>query len=274
MPTGPDAIRCAKLSTVLAFEDHGQGAPLLLIHGTPSSRQEWLAAIEPLAAHRRVVAIDLPGFGESPAIAGAVLPEDWVEPIRRTMGALGVEHCPVVGSSMGGWTALELARAGWATAVLALSPAGLWAKRSPVVVNAQLRMSRAAGHLAPPSVTARALRRPLARRLALRSLTVDGSRIPYEWAHAVVAGSMAATGWPEHYRAAKDARFTGGGGIAAPVRVVWGDRDPIARAATSRHVDQLPPHAVVETWPDCAHSLLWDARDRVIRAALELPPSR
>lgn len=255
---------------MLAHEEHGTGTPLLLIHGTPSSRREWLAAIEPLSEHRRVIAIDLPGFGESPPLDGAVLPADWVAPIRATLAALGIDRCAVVGSSMGGWTALELAKADCATAALALSPAGLWAKRSPLVVNAQLRIGRAVGKLTPTPVTKWVLNRPVGRKLALRSLTVDGSRIPFEWADALIEGSFAATGWPEHYHAAKRTRFTGGSDIAAPVRVIWGDRDPVAPAAKSRHTGELPAHTVVETWPNCAHSLLWDARERVIAAALEL----
>lgn len=55
------------------------------------------------------------------------------------------------------------------------------------------------------------------------------------------------------------------------VRVVWGEKDRIARGRTSRHTDQLPKHAVVETWADCGHMLTWDAPQRVIDAALALP---
>jgi pimeloyl-ACP methyl ester carboxylesterase len=55
------------------------------------------------------------------------------------------------------------------------------------------------------------------------------------------------------------------------VRVVWGDRDRIARARASRHADELPAHAAVETWVGCGHMVMWDAPQRVVRAALSLP---
>jgi pimeloyl-ACP methyl ester carboxylesterase len=80
---------------------------------------------------------------------------------------------------------------------------------------------------------------------------------------------VAAPGWWPHYRAARATRFTGGQGIEAPVTVVWGDRDRIA-VPRSRHTDQLPPHARVETWERCGHLVMWDQPDRLVSAALAL----
>src|SRR5689334_15189473 len=51
---------------MLAHERRGSGPPLVLIHGLGSRRQVWEPLIAELARHREVIAIDLPGFGESP----------------------------------------------------------------------------------------------------------------------------------------------------------------------------------------------------------------
>src|SRR5689334_16691824 len=51
---------------MLAHERRGSGPPLVLIHGLGSRRQVWGPLIAELARHREVIAIDLPGFGESP----------------------------------------------------------------------------------------------------------------------------------------------------------------------------------------------------------------
>ena len=51
----------------LAFERRGTGAPLILIHGIGHHWQAWLPVMDRLAASRTVIAIDLPGFGVSPA---------------------------------------------------------------------------------------------------------------------------------------------------------------------------------------------------------------
>lgn len=256
---------------MLRHEVYGVGPPLLLLHGTPSSRREWEPLRSRLIPHRRVIAPDLPGFGASPRLEGAVLPRDWVQPIAELLESLGVGRCAVVGSSMGGWTALELARAGCATGVLALAPAGLWARRSPPLTNAQLLLGHLGTRLVPQELTRRALGAPALRRLALRSASADAGRVDEETAIAFVEGSSQATGWKQHYAAAKRSRFTGGEAISVPVRVVWGERDPIAAARSSRHTGELPDHTIIETWPDCGHLLAWDAPGRVAAAALALP---
>jgi pimeloyl-ACP methyl ester carboxylesterase len=58
-----------------------------------------------------------------------------------------------------------------------------------------------------------------------------------------------------------------------PIHVVWGSKDRIARARTSRHADELPEHATVATWADCGHMVMWDAPQRVVSEALTLSAS-
>lgn len=256
---------------MLRHDEYGDGPPLLLLHGTPSSRSEWEPLRTRLAPRRRVIAPDLPGFGASAPIEGAVLPRDWVDSIDELLDSLGVGRCAVVGSSMGGWTALELARGGRATAVLALAPAGLWARRSPPLTNAQLLLGRLGTLLVPRALTRRALGTPALRQLALSAACTNGRGVDAATAISFVEGAASAPGWKRHYAAAKRSRFTGGHEIAVPVRVIWGQGDKIAPARSSRHVGELPDHAVVETWPGCGHLLAWDAPGRAAGAALALP---
>lgn len=51
----------------IAYERTGAGPPLLLIHGLGATRRIWDPQIERLAAEREVIAVDMPGFGESPS---------------------------------------------------------------------------------------------------------------------------------------------------------------------------------------------------------------
>ncbi len=249
---------------MLAHEVVGEGDPLLLLHGTPSSRAEWSPVVPLLSSCRSVILVDLPGFGESSKDeADGPLPADWVKPIEELLSHLGLARCDVLGSSMGGWTALELARARLAGSVTALAPAGLWGKRSPTLTNAQLVVGQGAARLIPERVVSRALRSPRTRQLALRSASTNAGSIDPETASSFVLGARRASGWREHYRAAKASRFLGGQAIDVPVTVVWGEKDLIAPANRSRELDQLPPHTVVETWADCGHLLAWDAPDRV-----------
>jgi pimeloyl-ACP methyl ester carboxylesterase len=82
----------------------GPGAPLLLLHGFTGSKEDFAAVAKPLAATRRVIAIDLPGHGESP---GPTTPSgyglDAVAPwLLRAADALGLGEFHLLGHSMGG----------------------------------------------------------------------------------------------------------------------------------------------------------------------------
>ena len=52
----------------LAYERQGAGPPLVLLHGVGHRRQAWGAVLRLLAPHRTVIAVDLPGHGESPPL--------------------------------------------------------------------------------------------------------------------------------------------------------------------------------------------------------------
>jgi pimeloyl-ACP methyl ester carboxylesterase len=257
---------------MLAFDDLGDGPPLVLIHGTPSSRREWTAVLPALTRQRRVIALDLPGFGESAPVDRAVLPRDWVPLIAATLDHLGLERVSVVGSSMGGWTALELARAGRARAVLAFSPAGLW-RRHPLRTDLRILQGQLFGRIAPRSAFERVMADPDRRRRALKNISVDAGKVPSEVLTASLADVLSAPGWWPHYRAARRNRFTGGDAIdpGVPVRIVFGQQDRMAPAKTSQFSDHLPAHATVETWPDCGHMVIWDAESRAVTAMLQLP---
>ncbi len=256
---------------MLAFDRRGEGPPLVLLHGTNASRRMWDPVLPALAAHRDVVAVDLPAHGASPPTA--LTPAGFAAEVAGVLDALGMGAAPVAGLSIGGWTALELAKLGRASAVLALVPAGLWARRSPLVTDLGLVVNWSLGRLAGERGV-RALRSPLVRRVALRSVCAHPERVGAEAAMAVARDAVASRHFPRHFLRTRVLRFTGGAAIAAsvPVTVVWGERDHVARARTSQHRDELPAHARVETWADCGHLLVWDAPERVVAAALQLPP--
>lgn len=255
---------------MLAFTRAGRGAPLILLHATNTTRRLWSPLLAALSATRDVIAVDLPAHGESPPTS--LTPAGFAREVAELMDGLGLHAAPVAGLSIGGWTALEVGKLGRATGVLALAPAGLWADRSPLVTDVGLQVNWRLARLAGTR-GARAMRRPRLRRLGLRSISAHPERVSAEVAIATAEDAVASRHFPEHFRQTRILRFTGGGAIpaAVPVHVVWGDRDGVARARSSQCADQLPTHAVVETWEDCGHMLIWDAPERVIAAALTLP---
>src|ERR1700730_9579526 len=88
----------------------GIGSPLVLIPGLGSSAAvEFYYNLEPLAAHHRVLAIDLPGFGKSDKPMLDYTIDLFVKAVRDLMACEGVERASVMGVSMGGRVALGLA---------------------------------------------------------------------------------------------------------------------------------------------------------------------
>jgi pimeloyl-ACP methyl ester carboxylesterase len=255
---------------MLAYGGQGDGPPLVLLHGTNATRRMWDPVLEALAASRRILTVDLPAHGGSPPTS--LTPPGFARDVAAWMDDLGIERAAMAGLSIGGWTALELAKLGRATGVLAMVPAGLWARRSPWVTDLGLVLNWGLGQLIGAR-TAGALRSSAVRRVALRSISAHPERAPAEAAVATAQDAVASRHFPAHFRATRVLRFQGGAVIPAtvPVKVVWGERDRVARSRMSQHTDQLPAHAVVETWPDCGHMLVWDAPDRVVSAALALP---
>lgn len=94
--------------STLAHEDRGDGPAIVFLHGHPFSRAMWAPQIEALSDEFRVIAPDLPGYGESP-------PRERVMPMRRFADAvvelldgLEVPRATFAGLSMGGLVAMEL----------------------------------------------------------------------------------------------------------------------------------------------------------------------
>jgi pimeloyl-ACP methyl ester carboxylesterase len=92
---------------VLPHDEIGEGPPVLLLHAGVADRTMWAGHLEWLAdAGRRAVAVDLPGFGEAPLLAGEQAP--WRDVIE-TMDSLSIERAALVGNSFGGAVALRIA---------------------------------------------------------------------------------------------------------------------------------------------------------------------
>jgi pimeloyl-ACP methyl ester carboxylesterase len=101
---------------VLPHDDQGTGPVILLLHAGVADRRMWSEQLRPLAlAGYRVIALDLPGFGEAPMAVEQDSP--WLD-VLETLDWLGVEAAAVVGNSFGGFVAQRIA---------VLAPTRLWA---------------------------------------------------------------------------------------------------------------------------------------------------
>ena len=97
-----------------------------MVHGLGGSWQSWSTVLDKLAAHRTVIAIDLPGHGASAAQADSGTFLGLVGSVERYIADNDLTGIDIVGSSMGARIVLELARRGDVGNVVALDPGGFW----------------------------------------------------------------------------------------------------------------------------------------------------
>jgi pimeloyl-ACP methyl ester carboxylesterase len=91
----------------LAYDARGEGPALVLLHAFPFDRRMWSEELAQLGLHRRVIAVDLRGFGESP-LWGSPSVDEHADDVARLLDGLGLPMASVLGLSMGGYVALAL----------------------------------------------------------------------------------------------------------------------------------------------------------------------
>jgi pimeloyl-ACP methyl ester carboxylesterase len=85
----------------LYYEDHGQGEPLLLVHGAAASGRWFGNLVAQLASEYRVIVPDLRGLGRSQRVAALEQPRVWIEDQWRLLDELGLNDVHVAGVSLG-----------------------------------------------------------------------------------------------------------------------------------------------------------------------------
>jgi pimeloyl-ACP methyl ester carboxylesterase len=165
----------------------------------------------------------------------------------------------VAGNSLGGWVALELAKAGRALSVAGLCTAGLWAR--PLGPRPG-RDARGTGRRLLP-VMPTLLRAAHGRQLVLRRSVAHPERVPPEAAARLVRSYLTSTGYEGANAAMREAVFSGFVDIRVPVTLAWGDLDRIVRK----------PRETMPEWRTlmlhgCGHIPTWDDPGQVARALL------
>lgn len=222
-----------------------------------------------LTARHEMLAVDLPGFGDSPALAPDVRPtaRALAGAVGRFLDARGIGTAHVAGNSLGGWVGLELALSGRVRPLSLISPAGLWRTTTPWTTRLLLRSCRLASPwLAGPA--APLLRTAPSRTALLAGIYGRPARVPYAHARAAAQDMARARGFEATWRAVSATRFTGGRGIGVPVRVAFGSRDVVLRAGQARFLDELPEGTVPHVLPGCGHLPMHDTPESLARFIL------
>lgn len=251
----------------LAHDRSGSGEPLILIHGFGSFRGVWRPVLGALEREREVIALDVPGFGDSPADVEHPTPERLAERIGRFMDDLGLERAHVAGFSMGGWIALELNKLGRTLSACALCPAGFWNRWERAYCKRSLHNTRMTVKLLGRRVE-QLFQSPSVRRHANRQYLEHGERMTPEEAVATVTAFAGSPGFDATAEALHEGHFTGGAAVASPATVAWGDKDKLLLPRQAERARRAIPQARHLWLPGCGHIPMVDDPETTARAIL------
>ncbi len=221
----------------------GEGPPVVFVHGISGNWQNWLENIPRVGQQRRVVAVDLPGFGESEDLDGEIS----MSRLGRTVDALcehlGLGEVALVGNSMGGFIAAETAiqfperverlvlcsAAGITSNEVRREPAMAWGRAvamSGASSAAEVRM---------------AILRPRLRHLIFALIMRHPTRIRPDILFEIAKGAGRRAFMPT-LKAILDYDFRERlPDIRCPTLIVWGDKDPIIPSEDAYEYERLIP---------------------------------
>jgi pimeloyl-ACP methyl ester carboxylesterase len=228
--------------------DVGSGRVAVVLHGWGGRIESMAPTIACLAAGLRVVAMDLPGFGEAPRPRGVWGTPDYAVFVRDVLAELSIDHALFVGHSFGAKTSLYLA-ATHATLVdklVAVAASGL---RSPPTISTRAKrvMSRGARLAGRTGGPGRRLRDSIYRRIASDDYREAGELRP------ILVRVVNEDLGPLLPR------------IQASTLLVWGDRDYAVPLSHGRRMEQLIPDGGLVVLEGAGHFAYLDQADRFCR---------
>lgn len=249
----------------------GAGKPLLLLHGLGGSWRSWSRVMDALAAEREVIAVDLPGHGATPPLAGEATIATFADAVTAFLAARGLAGVDAAGSSMGARLVLELARRRAVGAVVSLDPGGFWKGWERAyfasTVSASARLVRALQPAMPALMGSPATRTALLAQLSAR---------PWALPPEVALAEMRSLARSPSFHPLLHALVHGPGqeGIPAgqapgPITVGWGRQDRICLPRQAARVMRAFPDAQLHWFERCGHFPQLDAPRETERLILD-----
>ncbi len=245
----------------IAWEEHGSGAPLLLIQGLGYGRSGWGPVVAGLAARHRVLSFDNRGIGDSDKPDGPYTARVMADDALQVLQEAGVGRAHILGASLGGMIAQELA-------VLApdrveklvlccTSPGGADAYPFP---EPTVKLFAEAPALAPDVAL---------RRFVENALGADPPPGLVDELFALrLANPPDPAGWQA--QAAAGTTFAGvDGRIAKPTMILHGTADRVVDVRNAELLAERIPDARLELVEGCGHLFFWEQPDALVSPVLE-----
>jgi pimeloyl-ACP methyl ester carboxylesterase len=255
---------------MLAFERHGSGDPLVLVHGVTHRRQAWYPVLDELAEQREVILVDLPGHGQSPPFVPDGLPVK--DALKRDFKAFlshaELDRPHVAGNSLGGLVALVAGAEGDARSVTALSPAGFWRDEHEFAYTRRFftGLLHLADRLGPSAE--RAARTRAVRQVVYSSLMAHPSRVPADHVLGDVRAFMYARPTLRTLLGAAEP-FTDPIPVDVPVTIAWAGRDLVLPRWQADTAKKRLPHAEHLMLRGVGHVPMFDHPRLIAKVLLE-----
>ncbi len=265
----------------IAFLDAGEGqTPCLLIHGLAGSSNWWSENIPALAATRRTIAVDLPGFGASEG-ARSYDPTEIAGVLDELCEQLGLETIDVVGHSLGTLLAIEFAfrhphrlrrlvlTGGPITSVIGLSRSPIRTlRRRPKVANFLIEVATT-GIPLPERLRKFIARHPILRMLTLTPYVFNARQLEPRFAELMIAGTGSPGMFPTLARGFRYDAEQAMSGLRCPTLVISGAQDKIAPI---EDLEEFSEREVVEKFvvlDSTGHCAMFEQPDDFNREVLE-----
>ncbi|MFG1790397.1 alpha/beta fold hydrolase [Nocardia sp. NPDC049149] len=247
----------------------GNGEPLVLVHGIGSRWQVWEPVIGALAESFEVIAVDLPGFGDSAPLAETTV-DTLTDALAEFLAAQGLERPHLAGNSMGGLITLNLGARGLARSVTAFSPIAFWDTSGRIWCQQSLGKSRMLARRLQPALPT--ILGTAAGRTAFLSLVFGKAwAVNAQVAVATANGAVDAPGFESALASFADAKLHDEGNLAdIPVTIAWGSRDILLTYLTqSRRARTELPNARHVTLHGSGHTPFYDDPEACARAVFD-----
>lgn len=255
----------------LNIQRHGDGPiKLVAIHGLGSASSAWDLVKPELSKHFEFITLDLPGHGNAFMLANREMnPVRISEIILSELKAIGIEEFHLIGNSLGGWIALEMAAAfpDHIQSVTGVAPAGLWLTPK----------THRNGELAVSRMMARATYRfanviadfKFMRAIGFKLVSPQWEKFSPETCAKAAIAMGSASGYYTLWDAFLGNRFDKEISEKIPVTIIFGDTDYTLPASNSQERSLAPKHSRWVNLPQSGHAPMWDQVDAVVEETIK-----
>ena len=262
------------MSVFLSYTRRGSGEPLVLLHGIGHRLEAFDPIVDRLAKHFDVIAVDMPGFGNSP---GFTKPTDYgitalANAVAENFAVWGIEKPHVVGNSLGGAVSVALAQQGKVRSATTLSPAGWFFPWSLIFAGLPLLFMKL-GSFAPTPILRVMARSKFGRKIMGFSLYKYPERNTPDGTFGDAIAMRKAPGFWPMFLACIPLGFRVPvifrGPARVPLTIAWGEHDLLLSPSQASLAARSMSGINFVLLSDAGHVPMGDNPDQVIEAILE-----